>query len=462
MARTDWQSLWTLIRVAGPQGQALMTAKESVLLSGLETGSAIEGGASRLKGEALFIAVREQAAAALALIELDGVARRLVLCPPDLPAEAIPAAMEAAETSTIVTDYDEVPFRKPPGLKVLRCGTIIEKASVERAAPCDTDWVLFTSGTSGPAKMVRHSLAALTGSFRQSPGSRDDTVWATFYDVRRYGGLQIFLRAMLGGSSFILSGAGESLSDHIERLADARLTHISGTPSHWRRVLMSGAAHKLRPAYIRLSGEIADQGVLDSLRAHYPQSRIVHAYASTEAGVGFEVDDEREGFPASFVGRSGAVDLKVEDGTLRLRSDRAAFSYVSGDGRKLAQDDGFVDTGDLVELRGARYYFMGRKDGVINIGGQKVHPEEVEAVINRYPGVHMSLVRARKNPLVGSLASAEVVLHDWAAHETSEAELEAGIRAACAGHLARHKVPALIRFVSSLPMNANGKLARSA
>ena len=459
MARDDGRSLWTLIRAAGLQGQALMTAKESVFLSGLETGSSIEGGAGRLQGEALFIDVKDQAAAALALIELDGVARRLVLCPPDLPAEAIPAAMEAAETSTIVTDYEESPFRKTRGLKVLRCGTVIEKASGERAAPFDTDWVLFTSGTSGPAKMVRHSLAALTGSFRQSPGSRDDTVWATFYDVRRYGGLQIFLRAMLGGSSFILSGG--SLSDHLERLADAGVTHISGTPSHWRRVLMSGAAHKFCPAYIRLSGEIADQGVLDSLRAHFPQSRIVHAYASTEAGVGFEVDDEQEGFPANFVGRPGGVELKVEGGTLRLRSNRAAFGYVSGGGRRLAEEDGFVDTGDLVELRGDRYYFMGRKDGVINIGGQKVHPEEVEAVINRYPGVHMSLVRARKSPLVGSLASAEVVLYDWAANQT-EAELEAGIRAACTDHLARHKVPALIRFVSSLPMNANGKLARSA
>ena len=106
MARDDGRSLWTLIRAGGLHGQALMTAKESVFLSGLEQGSAIEGGASRLKGEALFIAVREQAAAALALIELDGVASRIVLCPPDLPADAIPAAMEAAETGMIVTDYD--------------------------------------------------------------------------------------------------------------------------------------------------------------------------------------------------------------------------------------------------------------------------------------------------------------------------------------------------------------------
>ena len=51
----------------------------------------------------------------------------------------------------------------------------------------------------------------------------------------------------------------------------------------------------------------------------------------------------------------------------------------------LADEDGFVDTGDMLELRGDRYYFAGRREGIINVGGQKVHPEEVEAVINRHP-----------------------------------------------------------------------------
>src|SRR5215469_7789308 len=63
--------------------------------------------------------------------------------------------------------------------------------------------------------------------------------------------------------------------------------------------------------------------------------------------------------------------------------------------------NGWVDTGDLVELRGDRYFFMGRRGGIINVGGQKVHPEEVEAVINRHPAVHSSLVKARKSPVMG-------------------------------------------------------------
>ena len=64
--------------------------------------------------------------------------------------------------------------------------------------------------------------------------------------------------------------------------------------------------------------------------------------------------------------------------------------------------EGFVDTGDIVERRGDRYYFVGRRGGIINVGGLKVHPEEVEAIINRHPDVRMSLVHSRKNPITGA------------------------------------------------------------
>ena len=67
-------------------------------------------------------------------------------------------------------------------------------------------------------------------------------VWATFYDIRRYGGLQIFLRAIIGGGSMVLSEPGEPLADYVARLRAAGVTHISGTPSHWRKLLMSGSA----------------------------------------------------------------------------------------------------------------------------------------------------------------------------------------------------------------------------
>ena len=109
----------------------------------------------------------------------------------------------------------------------------------------------------------------------------------------------------------------------------------------------------------------------------FPQAAIGHAYASTEAGVAFAVNDGRAGFPAAFAEtiRDG-VEMKIVDGSLRIRSPGAASRYV-GNGQALTDADGFVDTGDIVERRGERYYFAGRKGGIINIGGLKVHPEEI-------------------------------------------------------------------------------------
>ena len=222
--------------------------------------------------------------------------------------------------------------------------------------------------------------------------------------------MQIFLRAVLGGVSLVLSSAGEPIADHLDRLGAHGVTHLLGTPTHWRRALMSPAIRKISPRYVRLSGEIADQAILDSLRNAFPQATVSHAYASTEAGVAFEVRDGLAGFPVEFVERHrDGVEMKVLSGSLRIRSPRTASRYIGADAA-LADRDGFVDTGDMVELRGDRYVFAGRRGGIINIGGLKVHPEEVEAVINRHPQVRMSLVRPKANPITGSIVIADVVL----------------------------------------------------
>jgi acyl-CoA synthetase (AMP-forming)/AMP-acid ligase II len=226
---------------------------------------------------------------------------------------------------------------------------------------------------------------------------------------------------------------------------------------------MSGDAGILKPQYVRLSGEVADQPLLDNLRAVYPNARIAHAFASTEAGLAFDVNDGREGFPEAFIDNPAAgIDLKVVNHTLRIRSRRNAARYLGATANVLLSDDGYVDTGDMVELIGGRYYFRGRTGGVINVGGLKVYPEEVEAVLNADPRVRMSLVRARRNPITGALVVADVVL----ANPNSNAEADAPERIkndlleACRRTLASHKIPAMLRFVPSLEFTAAGKLVR--
>jgi acyl-coenzyme A synthetase/AMP-(fatty) acid ligase len=409
----------------------------------------------------VLIWTRDQLTAALALIELDGVARRVVICPADVSLEHLPFIIESAAVDAVVSDRTMAEPGIPGVASFIHCNSKIAPANFDRSTGRHTEWILLTSGTTGQPKLVVHTLESLAGAIEATSSSQGPLVWSTFYDIRRYGGLQMFLRALLTGASLVVSSTEGSITDFLIRAAAYRVTHISGTPSHWRRALMSPAAHQLAPEYVRLSGEIADQAILDHLHAFYPQARISHAFASTEAGVAFDVTDGLEGFPASLIGRNAAVEMKVEDGSLRIRSTRIADRYLGAQVRPLTDGDGFVDTGDMLELRGDRYYFVGRRDGAINVGGLKVHPEEVEAVINRHPQVRMSLVRARKNPITGALVVADVVLAGAPANGNGHAgRLEHEILQQCREALPKHKVPAVIHFVGSLPVADTGKMVR--
>ena len=470
-----------------PEGRArfLWGATGSVCLGDLQGGTSLGGGAAELARRSVLVVTDDQVAAALALIELDGIARRLIVCTPDLSSAHLPAVVAKADVDAIVSDRDRsgdglaVPLHvlchgtSMPGMPCMpnTPGQKFRRPSSEARLP--TEWVLLTSGTSGAAKMLVHNFASLTAAISCAPANGPanssaqdaDTVWGTFYDIRRYGGLQIFFRAVLGRGSFVVAGAHEPIGEYLVRLGAHGATHVSGTPSHWRRALMSPEARAIAPRYIRLSGEIADQGILNALKSFYPQARVAHAFASTEAGVGFEVEDGLEGFPARMVGAPGEVQIKVVDGSLLIRSARNAVRYVGEESSTLTDDEGFVDTGDMVERRGDRYYFLGRRNGIINVGGLKVYPEEVEATINRHPAVRMSMVRSTRSSITGSLVVADVVLtgasdRSGACDEIVDFKRE--ILQICHESLPPHKIPATIRFVPALEMAAAGKLARHA
>ncbi len=453
-------SLWDSVARTGTRLEgALHGANGSVALAELETGSCLDIERESFRGRSVLLALREQMSTALALIELDGIARRLVLCTPELSAERLAEVAASAQTDVTLADGElELPGEYGP---IQRLGRLRPAhAPSERPAGGTSEWILLTSGTTGAPKLVAHSLASLAGFLPRQPPEKG-SVWSTFYDIRRYGGLQIYLRAMLSGCPLVLSSAAEPTEDFLARAGAQGVTHISGTPSHWRRALMSGAAGRINPKYVRLSGEVADQVVLDQLRATFPGARIGHAFASTEAGVAFEVDDGLAGFPAEFLnGGARGVDMKVEDGTLRIRSQRIAGGYLGAAPADLSGQDGYVDTGDLVELQGGRYYFRGRKGGVINVGGLKVYPEEVESVLNADPRVRMSLVRARRNAIMGAVVVADVVLNDHDAAERSAEDIKSELLQACRRALPAHKVPAMLRLVPALELTAAGKLVR--
>jgi acyl-coenzyme A synthetase/AMP-(fatty) acid ligase len=456
-------SLWNALNVAGDlSGRYLYGAEGSIALSDLVAGSALYCRGDELSGRSVLVMTSSQVTTASALIELDGIARRIVLCPPDLPLEHLPYVIETAAVDAIVSDGRTLDLDIGRPVYFSPCSRDIVPINYDRDAQYQTEWVLLTSGTTGRPKLVAHTLLSLAGAIDTRKAIEGHVIWSTFYDIRRYGGLQIFLRAVLGGKSLVLSSAQESTTDFLVRAAAHGITHISGTPSQWRRALMSPAANLITPEYVRLSGEVADQAILNHLKNFYPQARLAHAFASTEAGVAFEVNDGLAGFAASALNQTLNVEMKIQDSTLWIRSARTASRYLGDNAPILKGEDGFVNTGDMIELRDDRCCFVGRRDGVINIGGLKVYPEEVEAVINRHPEVQVSLVRTKKNPITGSLVVADVVLKaGQQPGPNNTQELQRDILLLCRESLSSHKVPAAIYFVPSLTVAESGKMLRN-
>lgn len=309
--------------------------------------------------------------------------------------------------------------------------------------------LLETSGTTGAPKRARHGFDRLRGRLR---GAADpDARWLLTFDPASFAGLQVILTALASGAT-LLSAPGAGASELAGVAVRHAVTHVSATPSFWRAFLMALGDAVPPLAAVTLGGEAVDQPLLDRLAARFPDARLRHIYASTEAGALFAVTDGRAGFPASWLetGVDG-VGLRLRDGVLEVRSPRAMLGCADGN----SADGDWLSTGDLVEVRGDRALFAGRLDGRVNVGGVKVSPEAVEQRLLGVPGVQDALVRAAANPITGHILTATV----QPAPGVEEAALRTAIREAVAP-LPPAARPRVITLADHIPLGSAGKKKR--
>lgn len=384
------------------------------------------------------------------LIALDGQVSTIMLLSSSLSLRSASELAQVGECDVIVSDCIEEILNGPP---VLHPSSIF--GSIRRKKALVTRWLMTTSGTTGLPKIVPHSLRSLTRSvYRFS--SQHSPVWGLLYDPTRFAGLQVVLQALVGGGSLIAVDTQSPLAEQIGTLVREGCTHLSATPTLWRRILMVPGYDELQLKQITLGGEIADQGTLNVLRTAFPNARLSHIYASTEAGVGFSVNDGLAGFPASYIkSPPGNISLKIVDNILWLRPAITAIT-TNVPGIEIDKE-GFVRSGDRVLIDGDRILFLGRENGLINIGGVKVYPETVEAIMKSVDGVALVQVSGRQNPIMGQIVAADVQLSPGA----DPSSVKALIVERCRIHLPREAVPAVIRFVEHFSVNAAGKLVRT-
>lgn len=339
----------------------------------------------------------------------------------------------------------------------LTCMTIDDALTNEGAAQDTraTKWLIPTSGTTSTPKLVIHSFeslgrTALAGCKITDPAQ----VWAMLYDITRFAGYQVFLQAALSGHTLAFAGLDTPMDQRVLFFARHGVTHISATPTLWRKILMCPASAALSPQQITLGGEAADQATLSSLVAKYPQARVTHIFASTEAGVGLAVSDGRAGFPLSYVEKPfNGVEIRLTDGRLHVRAATRPSGYAGK--APLADKDGWIDTGDLVHLNDDRFFITGRESGIINVGGDKVVPELVRDALLACDIVHEAVVYGKKSPFTGALVAADVVLTG----PIDKADARKIIDGFLSQRLTAPQRPRLLRFVPEIKANATGKVA---
>lgn len=410
------------------------------------------------KNIAIFQSDRAKTAQLLYL--LDGLCLRLFVVPAEVRAELLPELFKQFSADLLVTDKEGVELS--PEVKIT--GLVCDDTSGDKLAfrgrvdrSVNTEWIVATSGTTGVPKLVVHTLTELSGSLKKDQIKGNEFIWGLLYDLSKYAGLQVYLQSLLGGSTLLIPDEMQSLDQQILYFADNKCNALSATPTLWRKILMLPVSQKLQLKRITLGGEIADQPIIDALARQFPNAKIVHIYASTEAGVGFAVGDRLAGFPNAYLAESTrGVLMKVVDNRLFLKSANVSKTILNTPSYK--DSDGYVDTGDLVELKGDRYYFLGRASGLINVGGNKVYPEEVEQILLSHEQIKLARVYGKKSHLMGNLVVCDMVIDDISVDSISE--LKKQVRVHCSQYLPDWKIPALFKIVDNIDNGDSGKQIR--
>lgn len=315
---------------------------------------------------------------------------------------------------------------------------------IEALSQSTSEITIFTSGTTGQPKRVTHSVATLARNVRKGEQFKEH-VWAYAYNPTHMAGTQVFFQALMNQSTMVnvFEESREVVYQQIERYG---ITHISATPTFYRMLMPFEKAYP-SVKRVTLGGEKSDKQLYEHICNIFPNAKVNNVYASTEAGSLFAAKDDCFQIPANIRDK-----FRVENDELLIHKS------LLGQSDSFVFDGEYYHSGDLIEWVNEAeglFRFKSRKNELINVGGYKVNPGEVEDAINAIEGVQQSLVYGRSNSILGNIVVAEVKLVEGAALTDLE------IRKVLASLLQDFKVPRKIQIVNELSMTRTCKLKRS-
>lgn len=311
--------------------------------------------------------------------------------------------------------------------------------------------ILFSSGSTGKPKGMLHDFERVMEKFFVQ---RAPVVAIPFLMLDHFGGINTIL-AITASLGTVVTAEDRAIATICAAIQDHKVELLPTTPSFLTLLAATDLAKRYDLTSLKritYGTETMPQATLDRIRARFPGVELQQTYGLSEVGV-LRSQSRPDGSLWVRIGGSG-FETQVRDDILWIRSDYRMVGYLNAPSGFDA--DGWFNTQDRVEVDGDYFRILGRVTDLINVGGQKVYPAEVEDVILAQPNVADVVVVGEKHALLGQIVVAKVALHE----PEPLADLRLRLRKACLARLTAYKVPAKVELLDQEIYSARFKKMR--
>lgn len=298
--------------------------------------------------------------------------------------------------------------------------------------------ILFSSGSTGAPKAMIHNLDILVDSYKGKKGKR--IVFLIFLMFDHIGGLNTLLNCLSMNVTMVFPEKREP--EHVSGLIEKyNVNVLPASPTFLNLLLISECNLHYDMSSLRMityGTEPMPDSLLVKLKDAFPRVKFLQTFGTSETGISQTASRSSD---STFLRIDDPnSEIKIVDGELWIRSKTQIMGYINSSMDRFTED-GWFKTGDLVEEAGDGYIkIVGRNKELINVGGEKVLPSEVESVLFQMPGLIDCLVYGESNPITGKMVVAKVLFKD----EIKTSEAKKRVVMFCSDKLDRYKIPAKV------------------
>lgn len=315
--------------------------------------------------------------------------------------------------------------------------------------------ILFSSGSTGKPKAILHNLDNILNSYMNKNSKPMNILLFLMFD--HIGGLNTLFHTLSIGACGIAIKDRRNIYLLAKTIQKYEISLLPASPSLLNLILLSDVSKYLDCVKIITYGtESMPDSLLSRLKKIFPRVKFHQTFGTTEVGIAQTKTSEN-----TF--KLEGMEYKIKNNELWIKSKTQTLGYINAD-NSVFDEDGFFPTGDLVQIthKNNQEYLkiIGRSKEIINIGGEKVSPQEIENIVLQIRGIQDCLIYGEPNPITGQSITLEVVI-DENILPNDGLELKKIVREFCKNFLPKYKIPTKVIPRNALNLSTRFKKNRS-